>query len=102
MVLPEEFGESFRLDFDGVSMVHIPLGWKYSPVLCQRNLEYFMFQANLLGQDTGVVILHYLHDFMVVGGSCVRIKDVGELSATKSVLCMVLPNPNQDLVLGPS
>ena len=36
IMLPDEFWESFHLDFDGgVSIVRIPFGWKYSVILCQ-------------------------------------------------------------------
>ena len=47
IVLPEEFWESFRLDFDGgVSIVRIPFGWKYSPLLRQRVLRLIFHDSS--------------------------------------------------------
>ena len=56
--------------------MRIPCGWKYYAIRWRRVLEYPMIQANLLGPGMGVIILHYLDDFIVVGGSFMRVKGV--------------------------
>ena len=56
--------------------MRLPFGCKYSLVLCQRVLEYFMLQARLQGPHTGVIILHYSDDFMVVGGNKEKVRQV--------------------------
>jgi hypothetical protein len=74
MVLPEGFQESFRFRLEGTnySLLRLPFGWKASPVLCQRILEYF-----LLGLDVGeVLVLLYIDDFMVVGLDKDRVRGV--------------------------
>ena len=69
-ILPKRFWDSFRF-FDAsvegggetISILRLPFGWKYSPVLCQRVLQYF-----IRGLQAGqTLILHYLDDFMVLG-----------------------------------
>ena len=80
-VLPERFWDSFRF-FDAsvegggevISILRLPFGWKYSPVLCQRVLQYFI-KGLKKGQT---LILHYLDDFMVLGKDKALVSEVTE------------------------
>mmetsp|Transcript_112384 Transcript_112384/g.195192 ORF Transcript_112384/g.195192 Transcript_112384/m.195192 type:complete len:527 (+) Transcript_112384:257-1837(+) len=67
LVLPEAFWNSFRLQMGdkNVSLLRVPFGWKFSPVLCQRVLQHFL--VNLKKGET--LILHYLDDFCIIGGN---------------------------------
>ena len=58
----------------GISIRRLPFGWKYSPVLCQRILQYFI-KGLKKGQT---LILHYLDDFMVLGKDKALVLEVNE------------------------
>ena len=76
---PGRFAIPFaRMRDGGVSIVQsaFAFGWKYSLVLCQRELEYFMLQAQLSRLHIGVIIVHYPDDFMAVGGHKERVRQV--------------------------
>ena len=57
-----------------ISILRLPFGWKYSPVLCQRVLQYFI-KGLKKGQT---LILHYLDDFMVLGKDKALVSEVTE------------------------
>ena len=48
----------------------LPFGWRYSPLLCQRVLERLVTDAGL----SGVVVLIYLDDVLVVGRGRARVR----------------------------
>ena len=67
-LLPEHLQDAFRISLGGksgknISILRLPFGWKYSPILCQRILQFFLSDLKP-GQ---ILILHYLDDFMVLG-----------------------------------
>ena len=95
-VLPDRFWASFRFSDasvegggETISILRLPFGWKYSPVLCQRILQYFI-KGLKVGQT---MISHYLDDFMVLGKDKALVSEV-----TKSLVnlleekgCLISP-----------
>ena len=72
--LPRELWGAFRVsDGEGGVLAFrcLPFGWKYSPLLCQRVLEGLMADAGL----SGVLVLIYLDDVLVVGRGRVRVRE---------------------------
>ena len=55
-----------------IAILRLPFGWKYSPVLCQRILQFFLKDLKK-GQT---LVLHYLDDFMVLGHDRARVTEV--------------------------
>lgn len=72
--LPQEFRSSLHLKFEGrhVAIFRVSFGWKYSPILCQRVLAYFL--ASL--PSGGRLVLHYLDEFMVLGRERGSVREV--------------------------
>ena len=72
--LPRGFWGAFRVsDGEGGVLAFrcLPFGWKYSPLLCQRVLEGLMADAGL----SGVLVLVYLDDVLVVGRGRARVRE---------------------------
>lgn len=70
----EAFWHAFRLKLGDktVSLVWVPFGWKFCPMLCQRVLRHF-----LLTLDKGTtLILHYLDDFCIIGANKGEVRTV--------------------------
>ena len=82
-----------RIDGKSYAFSCLPFGWRFSPVICQHVLA---FVTNSL-DTSGVIVLHYLDDFLVIGygkarvGSvaqclCDALRRAGAVISTKSVL----------------
>ena len=95
LTLPEPYKNSFRVRIDGKSYTFscLPFGWRFSPVICQYVLAFVTGSVD----TSGVVVLQYLDDFLVIGygkarvGSvsqrpCDALRKVGAVISTKSVL----------------
>ena len=95
LTLPEPYKNSFRVRIDGKSYAFscLPFGWRFSPVICQYVLAFVTSSVD----TSGVIVLHYLDDFLVVGygktrvGSvaqhlCDALRRAGAVISTKSVL----------------
>ena len=93
--LPEPYKNSFRVRIDGKSYAFscLPFGWRCSPATCQHVLAFVTGSVD----TSGVVVLHYLDDFLVIGygkakvGSvsqrlCDALRKAGAVISTKSVL----------------
>ena len=97
-VLPEEFQNSFRLHLGGeggnISIIRLPFGWKYSPVLCQRVLQFFIKDLKI-GQ---VVVLHYLDDFMVLGKDFAKVSEVTDALVATLIDKGFLISPKSTLI----
>ena len=67
MHLPEGMRRAFRIRVRGVdiAVMRLLFGWKFNPVLCQRVLGFFLGGL----RKGGVVVFHYLDDFMFFGRS---------------------------------
>ena len=81
MVLPKEFCRAFRLKLGdkNVSLMRVPFGWKFSPVLCQRVLQHFFLNL----KKGGTLILHYLDEFSIIGANQNEVRRV-----TNDWVCM--------------
>ena len=95
LTLPEPYKNSFRVRIDGKSYAFscLPFAWRFSPVICQYVLAFVTSSVD----TSGVIVLHYLDDFRVVGygksrvGSvaqrlCDALRRAGAVISTKSVL----------------
>ena len=95
LTLPEPYKNSFRVRIDGKSYAFscLPFGWRFSPVICQYVLAFVTGSVD----TSGVLVLHYLDDFLVIGygkakvGSvsqrlCDALRRAGVVISTKSVL----------------
>ena len=95
LTLPEPFENSFRVRIDGKSYAFscLPCGWRFSPVICQYVLAFVTTSVD----TNGVIVLHYLDDFLVVGYGKTRVGSVarrlcdagrraGAVISTKNVL----------------
>ena len=95
LTLPEPYKNSFRVRIDGKSYAFscLPFGWRFSPVICQYVLALVTGSVD----TSGVLVLHYLDDFLVIGygkakvGSvsqrlCDALRKAGAVISTKSVL----------------
>ena len=95
LTLPEPYKNSFRVRIDGKSYAFscLPFGWRFSPVICQYVLAF----VTSLVDTSGVIVLHYLDDFLVVSYGKTRVSSVsqrlcdalrraGAVIGTKSVL----------------
>ena len=95
LTLPEPYKNSFRVRNDGKSYAFscLPFGWRFSPVVCQYVLAFVTGSVD----TSGVLVLHYLDDFLVVGhgkarvGSvsqrlCDALRKAGAVISTKTVL----------------
>ena len=94
LTLPEPYKNSFRVRIDGKSYAFscLPFGWRFSPVICQYVLAFVTGSVD----TSGVLVLHYLDDFLVIGygkarvGSvsqrlCDALRKAGAVISTKSV-----------------
>ena len=99
LTLPEPYKNSFRVRIDGKSYAFscLPFDWRFPPVIC----EYVLAFVTTSVDTSGVIVLHYLDDFLVVGygksrvGSvaqrlCDALRRAGAVISTKSVLDPVL------------
>ena len=95
LTLPQPYKNSFRVRIDGKSYAFpcLPFGWRFSPVICQYVLAFVTGSVD----TSGVLVLHYLDDFVVIGygkakvGSvsqrlCDALGKAGAVISTKSVL----------------
>ena len=77
--LPVRYIDCFRILVDsGELSFHCLVGWKYSPILCQKVMEHLVARAGLVG----VVGMVYLDDVLVVGR--------GKLNSRKQTESLVL------------
>ena len=99
LTLPEPYKNSFRVRIDGKSYAFscLRFGWRFSPVICQYVLAFVTGSVD----TSGVVVLHYLDDFLVIGYGkargasvsqrlCDALRKAGAVIRTKSVLEPVL------------
>ena len=65
LTLPEPYKNRFSVSMDGKSYAFscLPFGWRCSPVICQYVLAFVTGSVDI----SGVIVLHYLDDFLVVG-----------------------------------
>ena len=95
LTLPEHHKNNFRVCIDGTTYAFscLPFGWRFSPVICQYVLAF----VTSFVDTSGVIVLHYLDDFPIVGyghsrvGSvaqslCEALRRAGAVISTKSVL----------------
>ena len=95
LTLPEPYKNSFRVRINGKSYAFscLPFGWRFSPVICQYVLAFVTSSVD----TSGVIVLHYLDYFLVVGYGKTRVSSVaqrlcdalhrtGAVISTKSVL----------------
>ena len=86
---------NFRVRIDGkcYAFSYLIFGWRFSPVICQYVLAFVTGPVD----TSGVLVLHYLDDFLVIGygkakvGSvsqrlCDALRKAGAVISTKSVL----------------
>ena len=95
LTLPEPYKNSFRVRIDGKSYAFscLPFGWRFSPVIRQYVLAFVTGSVD----TSGVLVLHYLDDFLVIGYGkakvgwvsqrlCDALRKAGAVISTKSVL----------------
>ena len=95
LTLPEPCKNSFRVRIDGKSYAFscLPFGWCFLPVICQYVLAFVTGSVD----TSGVLVLHYLDDFLVIGYGkakvglvsqrlCDALRKAGAVISTKSVL----------------
>ena len=95
LTLPEPYENNFRVRIDGKSYAFscLPFGWRSSPGICQYVLAFVTSSVD----TCGVIVMHYLDDFLVVGygkaraGSvaqrqCDALRRARDVISTKSVL----------------
>ena len=81
-------------DGGNISIIRLPFGWKYSPVLCQRVLQFFIKDLKI-GQ---VVVLHYLDDFMVLGKDFAKVSEVTDALVATLIDKGFLISPKSTLI----
>ena len=95
LTLPAPHKNSFRVRIDGKSYAFscLPFAWRFSPVICQYVLAFVTSSVD----TSGLIVLHYLDDFLVVGYGktrvgwmaqrlCDALRRGGAVISTKSVL----------------
>ena len=76
LTLPEPYKNSFRVRIDGKSYAFScpPFGWRFSLVICQYVLAFVTGSVD----TSGVLVLHYLDDFLVIGYGKARVGSVSQ------------------------
>ena len=76
LTLPEPYKNSFRAHIDGMTYAFscLPFGWRFSPVICQYGLAFVTSSVD----TSGVIVLHYLDDILVVGYGQSRVGSVAQ------------------------